>query len=349
MRRAVVVVPGLLDTRTGGYEYDRRIVEGLRNEGWWVDVRELDGRFPRPTPADRHDAARVLSELSSRSVVVVDGLALGALPEEVEREASRLRFVALVHHPLALETGVDPGVREELRATERRALAAVRRVVVTGHATAAALDDYGVPADRISVIEPGTDPAPLARGSGGDVVHLICVASLVPRKGHDLLLRALADVPHRNWRLRCVGSDRDAALSRKLREMQRELELSERVEFEGESDSTVIASRYDAADLFVLATWYEGYGMAVAEALARGLPIVSTRTGAIPEIVPDSAGRLVEPGDIGALTAALTDVIGSPSLRARLAEGASRARAKLPTWPMAAVKLTTVLESVAHG
>jgi glycosyltransferase involved in cell wall biosynthesis len=349
MRRAVVIVPGRLETRTGGYEYDRRIVEGLRNEGWWVDVRELDGRFPRPTSADRQNAARVLSGLPSRSVVVVDGLALGALPDEIEREASRLRFVALVHHPLALETGLDPSLQDLLRATERRALAAVKRVVVTGHATAKALDDYAVPADRISVIEPGTDPAPLARGSGGDTVHMICVASLVPRKGHDLLLRALAAVPHRNWRLRCVGGDRDAETSRKLREIQRELSLIDRVEFEGESDAGVVASRYDAADLFVLATWYEGYGMAAAEALARGLPVVSTKTGAIPEIVPEHAGVLVEPGDLAALTAALSDLVGNPSFRARLAEGARNARARLPTWPMAAVKLTRVLESVAHG
>jgi glycosyltransferase involved in cell wall biosynthesis len=349
MRRAVVIVPGSLETRTGGYEYDRRIVEGLRNEGWWVDVRELSGRFPQPTAADRQNAARVLAGLPARSVVVVDGLALGALPEEIEREASRLRLVALVHHPLALETGVAPALGEELRATERRALAVVRRVIVTGHSTAQALDDYGVKADRLSVIEPGTDPAPLARGSGSDSVHMICVASLVPRKGHDLLLRALAAVPSRNWRLRCVGGDRDAAVSRKLREMVRELGLSGHVEFEGESDGATVASRYDTSDLFVLATWYEGYGMAVAEALARGLPIVSTRTGAIPEIVPDNAGVLVEPGDVDALTAALTDILGNPSIRVRLAEGARLARARLPTWPMAAVKLSSVLESVAHG
>ena len=349
MRRAVVIVPGRLETRTGGYEYDRRIVEGLRTEGWWVDVRELGGDFPCPTPADRQNAARVLAGLSSRTVVVVDGLALGALPDEVEREASRLRFVALIHHPLALETGIDRRLQERLRATERRALAAARRVVVTGHTTAKALDDYGVPSDRIAVIEPGTDPAPLARGSGSDAVHMICVASLVPRKGHDLLLRALAAVPHRNWRLRCVGGDRDAETSRKLREIRRELALNDHVEFEGESDASTVASRYDTADLFVLATWYEGYGMAVAEALARGLPIVSTKTGAIPDIVPDHAGVLVEPGDIAAFTAALADIVGSPSLRARLAEGARKARARLPTWPMAAVKLTRVLESVAHG
>ena len=346
MRRAVVIVPGRLETRTGGYEYDRRIVEGLRNEGWWVDVRELGGRFPRPTSADRQNAARVLSGLPARSVVVVDGLALGALPDEIEREASRLRVVALVHHPLALETGIDRQLQEQLRVSERRALAAVRRVVVTGHGTAKALDGYAVPPDRIAVIEPGTDPAPIARGSGGDTVHMICVASLVPRKGHELLLRALAAVPHRNWRLRCVGGDRDAEHSRKLREIQRELSLTH-VEFEGELNASMVATRYDTADLFVLATHYEGYGMAVAEALARGLPIVSTRTGAIPEIVTEHAGVLVEPGDLPALTAALTNVLGNPSVRARLAEGARKARARLPTWPMAAVKLTRVLEATS--
>ena len=349
MRSLVLVVPGQLHTRTGGYEYDRRIVDGLRDDGWWVDVRELSGSYPTPTPAERDQAARVLGNLPPRSIVVVDGLALGALPAEIERVSSRLRLVALVHHPLAFETGLVDALRRELEVSEQRALTFVRRVIVTSHATAAALEAYAVPADRVHVVEPGTDPAPQARGSGGADVQLLCVATLIARKGHDLLLEALAAMPERNWRLRCVGSDRDSAVSRRLRDLVRQLNLAERVTFEGEADATAIGRYYEAADVFVLPTRYEGYGMAVAEALARGLPIVSTRTGAIPEIVPDHAGLLVPPGDVPALTVALSSVLGDASLRRRLADGARLARARLPTWRMSAAKMGTVLETVGQS
>ena len=349
MRSVVLVVPGWLHTRTGGYEYDRRIVEGLREDGWWVDVRELSGNYPTPAAADRELASRVFANLPPRSVVIVDGLALGALPAEIERAASRLRFVALVHHPLALETGLPDGLRRDLEESERRALAFVRRVVVTSHATAATLADYSVTADRIHVVEPGTDPAPQAKGSTGADVQLLCVATLIARKGHDLLFQALAAVTDRNWRLRCVGSERDRTVGRRLRELVRQLDLTDRVIFAGEADRGAIARQYDEADVFVLATWFEGYGMAVAEAIARGLPIISTRTGAIPEIVPAHAGLLVAPGDVPALTAALSSVLSDSSLRRRLTEGARAARARLPTWPMAAAKMGVILESVGQA
>ena len=349
MRSVVLVVPGRLETRTGGYEYDRRLVEALRNDGWWVDVRELSGGFPMPTGAEREQAVRVLANLPARSLVIVDGLALGALPDEIERAASRLRIVALVHHPLALETGLPEAMRRILRDSERRALAIARRVVVTSHATVAALEDYAVPAEKVRVVEPGTDPAPVAAGSGRETAQLLCVATLIARKGHDHLLQALSAVPERNWRLTCVGSDRDPVVSRRLRDLVRQLQLTEYVTFAGEADAAVIARHYDAADVFVLPTLYEGYGMAVAEALARGLPIVSTTTGAIPEIVPEHAGVLVAPGDVPALTAALASVIGNPSVRRRFAEGARRARARLPTWPMAAAKMGVILETLASA
>src|SRR5262245_18798432 len=338
MRSVVLVVPGRLDTRTGGYEYDRRLVEALRNDGWWVDVRELSGAFPMPTAAEREQASRVLANLPARSIVIVNGLALGVLPDEIERAASRLRIVALVHHPLALETGLPDALKRTLRASERLALGLATRVVVTSHATVATLADYAVPAEKVRVVEPGTVPAPVAAGSGGGVVQLLCVATLIARKGHDHLLQALAAVPARNWRLNCVGSDRDPLVSRKLHDLARQLQLTEHVTFAGEADAATVARHYDAADVFVLPTLYEGYGMAVAEALARGLPVVSTKTGAIPEIVPDHAGVLVAPGDVPALTAVLAAVLGDPSLRRRLGEGARRARARLPTWPMAAAK-----------
>ncbi len=356
-RSLCVLIPGDLETRTGGYGYDRRIIAGLRDRGWLIEVRRLDDSFPMPTPAARAHAASVLAAIPDGATVLIDGLALGALPVEAEHESRRLRLVALVHHPLAAETGVDPVLAAALEVSERRALAASRAVVVTSRATAARLADYGVTGDRITVVEPGTEPAPLSRGSSREPsalgpepsgVALLCVATLTPRKGHEVLIRALAAAPHRHWTLTCAGSlDRDVPTVTRVRDLVRAEGLEDRVVFAGDMDAGALAAHYDSADLFVLPTLYEGYGMAVAEALARGLPVISTATGAIADLVSTDAGVVVPPGDLAAFTDALSRVLGDAALRARLAAGARRVRDRLPTWEAAAAAMAVALEARA--
>ncbi len=185
---------------------------------------------------------------------------------------------------------------------EARSLAAAALVVVTGAATLPLLAGYAIAADRVVVVEPGTDAAPAARGTPGGPVHLLSVATLNPGKGHDLLLQALARVPITSWQLTCAGSlTRDPVTAARVQALTHSLGMQDRVRFTGELSGEALDRAYDAADVFVLATWQETYGMAVAEALARSLPIVSTTTGAIPALVGDEAGLLVPPGDVSAL------------------------------------------------
>jgi len=260
-----------------------------------------------------------------------------------------LRVVGLVHHPLAAETGIEPHVVRRLEESERRALAAVRLVIVTSRATAEALQRYGVAANRIAVVEPGTERAPLARGSGDAVRNLLCVASLVPRKGHDVLLRALADVPRTDWVLTCVGSHyRSTATVERLCAQIDAEGLEDHVRLVGEVDAATLAAHYDRADIFVLPTRYEGYGMAVAEALAHGLPVISTPTGAIADLIGRDAGMLVPPGDAEALTAALWRVLDDDGLRQRLREGARRVRQRLPSWDDQSAMMADALERGAR-
>jgi glycosyltransferase involved in cell wall biosynthesis len=357
-----VVVPGDLETRTGGYGYDRRIIGGLRALGWRVHVVQLDASFPFPTAAARADAGRALAAIPDGDLALVDGLALGVLPDDAARQAARLKIVALIHHPLAAETGLDASAAAALEQSERRALASVRSVVVTSHGTADALAHYGVGADRITVVEPGTDPAPLARGSHpgnprsgsgprnpqsamrNDDVALLCVATVTARKGHELLIRALASMPNRNWRLTCAGGlDRDPSTVARVRALVREVGLEDHVALVGDMDAAQLAFEYDRADLFVLPTLYEGYGMAVAEALARGLPVISTATGAISELVGERAGIVVPPGDLPAFAGALSRVLGDAGLRALHAAGARSVRERLPTWDAAAAAMAQAL------
>ena len=382
MGALVLIVPGRLDSRTGGSIYDARMAEGLRARGWSVEVRELDESFPRPTPAALDHARHVLAAIPDGTAVLIDGLALGAMPTEVEHEAARLRIVALVHLPLADEIGLDRDTAARFREIERRALAASAFVIVTGHTTATALAGYGVGRDRIAVVEPGTDRAPLARGSrhllfapgpepfalspkpssvspmpsalcplpfDDSPLHLLCVATVSPGKGHEMLFRALTAVPRRDWRLTCAGSvQRHPRTVDRLLDVLRAEGLVDRVSLVGELDDRSLTACYDSADVFVLATLHETYGMAIAEALARGLPVVSTTTGAIPDLVGDHAGLLVPPGDVERLTEALSMVLGDVHLRERLAAGARLVREGLPTWEDAADKMADALRLLTN-
>jgi glycosyltransferase involved in cell wall biosynthesis len=351
-RPVFLIVPGRLETRTGGYEYDRRMVEGLRALGWPVEVRELDGSFPQPTPAALEEAARVLAAIPDGATVLVDGLALGAMPAEALHEQRRLRLVALVHALLAAHVGLRPAVAAAREASERRALAATRMVVVTGRSTAVSLAHYAVPPERIILIEPGTDRAALARAplrpARALPLRLLSVATISAGKGHTILVAALARLASTAWRLTVVGSvERDPEAVADLRRAIRAHDLDERVHLVGELGGVELDAQWNNADVFVLATLSETYGMAVAEALARGLPVVSTTTGAIPELVGASAGLLVPPGDPDALAGVLAQVVDDAALRGRLAAGARLARERLPTWDDAFDRMALVLERAA--
>jgi glycosyltransferase involved in cell wall biosynthesis len=325
------VVPGPLDQRTGGYIYDRRVVEGLRAFGWSIRVHELAGRFPQADESARAAAGEVIAQLSPQSLPVIDGLALPAFAELIDQLPRP--WVALVHHPLALETGLTHAEASALAASERRLLARAARVIVTSPGTRRDLTAYDLEDARIGVVCPGTDPALLARGSAGPGLALLCVASLLPRKGHLVLLDALAELIALDWHLTCVGSmERDPACARSIVAAVERLGLHGRVTLVGERAEADIAPYYDQADVFVLASYHEGYGMVLTEALARGLPLVATSAGAIPETVPADAGLLVPPGDAQALAGALRQVMTDPKLRARLLAGARAARDRLPDW-----------------
>ena len=342
-----LLLPGDPETRTGGYLYDKRIAEGLRGLGWTVVRHLLPTGFPFPDPAARDAAASLLARLPDGALTLLDGLCLGVLPEEVAAQAGRLCTVGLVHHPLAEETGLPDADRQRLFRLEKAALAQVRRVIVTSPFTIEALRPYQVPGDRIGVVSPGTDSAPLATGSGDGPPHLVCAAALTPRKGHGVLIDALSRLQHLPWRLSCAGSRAlapDTARAVEARILAAGLGV--RVALLGELDGPDLDRLYGAADLFVLASHYEGYGMVLAEALARGLPIVATSGGAIPFTVPADAAVLAPPGDPVALAAALESVIGDPARREVLAAGARRARDRLPTWPYAAAAFAAELTRV---
>jgi glycosyltransferase involved in cell wall biosynthesis len=349
-RKIAFMVPEPLAARTGGYEYDRRIIAGLRELGWRVDIKIVDASFPQPSFDALKAAAELLAALPDRSTVVIDSLALGALCEPIGREAGRLRIVALVHLPLASEPGLAPETATARWVSDARALAASSLIVVTGRSASYDIEQHGVESSRIAVLEPGTDRVPLAQGSGQDELQLVCVATLNHGKGHRILFDALTSMVAWPWHLTCAGSlTRDVSTVDRLRTQLRCAGLEKRVTLTGELGPEELSALYHRADLFVLPTLHETYGMAVAEALARGLPIVSTRTGAIPDLLRDGAGIVVPPGDDAALARALADVVIDAALRSRLAAGARRARERLRSWEAVSRDMSDLLAGIASA
>lgn len=343
-RSAVFAYPGDLNLPTGGYGYDRRLIAGLSDLGWRIETVSLGPGFPHPDTEPRKAAEAILDRLDDGSLVIIDGLAYGILEHWAARQADRLTIVALVHHPLAMETGLDPEERQRLIDSETAALSQAASVIVTSSATASLVrDEYGVPGKKILVALPGVDPAPLARGTH-QPPHILSVGSLTRRKGHDILLSALAKVADLPWTCRIVGSDRlDPLVSSQLSRQLSASPIHDRVVLVGEVED--VRSEFAKADIFALATRYEGYGMVFAEALAHGLPIVGCAVGAVPDVVPASAGLLVSPDDPDEFAAALRSVLENENIRSRMADASAIEGAKLPIWRDTASLVSSFLET----
>lgn len=328
-----ILSPGPIGQLTGGFGFLRRLRDGLQACGEQVQVHELMGSHPFVDDAARRHADSVLAGMADGDVVLVDGLALPAAGHALWVERYRLRQAALVHHPLHLEAGLPPEQAATLARLERDSLAQVRQVIVPSRATREGVMALGVPARRITIVNPGTDPAAPSPGSGGAAPLMLCVATLTPRKGHLVLIDALAELAHLPWRLLLVGSgDYAPDHGRALRRAIDAAGLGDRIRLAGQLAGPALEAAWGEADLFVLPSLHEGYGMVAAEAMARGLPLVVSDAGALAEFVSPDAGALVPPGDAAALRAALARLLTDPAARAAAAAVARTAGAGLPRW-----------------
>ena len=347
MIEAAFAVPGDLATPTGGYAYARRLLAEAPGAGLALRHVALPEGFPRPGASALRETERRLQALPAGRPVLIDGLALGVLPPALLRAVPG-PVVALCHHPLALESGLVPEEAAGLRESETAGLAASARVIATSETTARTLiAEFGVTPEKLTVAPPGTDPAPPARGSGGPGVALLAVGALVPRKGHDILIEALGGLKGLDWRMTIAGpADRDVGHAGALAAQMQARGLGARVTLAGALDENGMARAYDAADLFVLASRHEGFGMAYVEAMSRGLPVIGTDAGAVPEATR-CAARLVPPGDVRALRMILGELIRDEGARARLARACADAAEGFTRWPETAAIVAGALRAVA--
>jgi glycosyltransferase involved in cell wall biosynthesis len=328
-----LLVPGPLTTISGGYGYDRAIIAGLRDQGHKVTVTELAGRHPLPDDAARASAHAAWNSLPADAIPVIDGLGLPAFADLADALVAR-GAVGLIHHPTCMEAGLPPDEAETLRTIETALFARLPRLIVTSDVTAATLSaSFGVASDRVGVVVPGTAPATRCTGSGGPGCAILAIGSLIPRKGHDLLLNALARLFDLDWHLTIAGGDLDSLTGHSLKAQVETLQITTRVTFAGPVVDDALDALWARTDLFALATHYEGYGMAIAEALAHGLPVVVTDGGAAGKLITPDAGAVCPVGDVVTLSKTLRRMIFDTQLRGEMAEHAWALGQALPDWP----------------
>jgi glycosyltransferase involved in cell wall biosynthesis len=340
MRPAYFAIPGDLAAPTGGYEYARQLLHAVPT----LRHMQLPGGFPNPSEADLAVTADLLAGLSSDAVVLVDGLAFGALPERC-LEPVRAAIVALVHHPLCLEAGLSVERAAALTQSERQALTHASRVIATSASTAGWLATmFDVPVAKLSVAEPGTEKRARAQPAGGPT-RLLSVGAVTPRKGYNVLVAALAGLVAQDWRLSIVGDlSRNCHHVGFLRAAIENAGLAGRITLEGAVDEARLESFYATADIFVSASLHEGYGMAVASAMAHGLPLVATDAGALADTVPPGASLPCQPGDMPSLRVALARMLDDPALRASCGAASWAGGQALPDWHQTAAQVAAILE-----
>jgi glycosyltransferase involved in cell wall biosynthesis len=339
-------IPGDIALPTGGYRYDREVLARLPAQGVAAKHLPLDGSYPDPSASDHARTQAQLATCPGRDILLIDGLALGAMPPGIITELPH-RVVALVHHPLGLEAGLSEARAAFLIENERAVLSQVRHVIVTSPATKRILvADFGLIDRKVTVAEPGTTRAMRATGVGKPM-QILAVGAVSARKAYDQIVVALAAMPDLDWRLSIAGSltlqpDTTAA----LRDTIDRSGVSDRITLAGALDDNHLAALYARADLFAMSSLFEGYGMALTEALARGLPIVASSGGAAADTLPDIAAIKVLPGDIAGLTAALRRVMSDHALRRRMGDAAWAAAALLPSWDDTARDIADVIKTL---
>ena len=349
------VVPDGIDDParpSGGNVYDRRVLRGLAALGWLVCEHAVRGFWNRADAASFAALDGVVRQIPDGAVVLLDGLVASAAPNVLVPQSGRLRLVVLVHMPLGHRTTDDAA--DDVRMRERAVLSAATAVVTTSAWTRRRLLElYALPAERLHVAQPAVDAADLAAGTA-DGGALLCVAAVTYDKGHDVLVEALATMMDLHWDCVCVGRlDREPGFVASLRRRLQDGGLDERVHFPGPLTGTDLDRSYATADLMVLASRAETYGMVVTEALAHAVPVVAADVGGVSEALGHGAGEirpglLVSPNDPAALAHALRGWLADAELRERCRQAARERRDALAGWSATATVIAGVLAQASR-
>lgn len=347
LKPAAFAIPGDMTQKTGGYIYEYELLMGLRAQQRPVEHVQLPAGFPDATAAETAASIEAMAAIADDVPLIIDGLVFGSI-DTAGLATVRAPIIAMIHHPLGLETGLPPDRARDLLQREADNLELARAVIVPSPHTARILvQQFGVPESKITVALPGFRPA--------DPVHtpltpplILSVGLLAERKGHDVLVAALSQLADLAWQAEIVGKTHDAKVEARLRDQISRLGLESRVTLAGLLPDAAVIERYRSATIFALATRYEGYGIVLGEAMLHGLPIVTCRTGAVPDTVADGAGILVPVDDVDALAGALRTLLTDATQRRAMEEKSAAAGRLLPSWRATAQRVGHIIDQLTQ-
>jgi glycosyltransferase involved in cell wall biosynthesis len=346
--RLVLVIYGSLEQVSGGYLYDRKVVEYLRDRDVEVDILGLS-RLPYLL-CPLHSFHAPLRRLfrgpragGGYDWIVIDELTHPSVFLSVSRRTHPCPPVVVLLHHLKSQEGIGPVHRILARHMERSLLRRCNAVIVNSRSTESSVRPLLDAEARVHVCLPGSDALAEApsqaisaeRGSESSAsrrpLQLLVTGNIIPRKGHDLLIRALGRLAELNWELRIVGAAVNPGYKRRIDRLLRRFGLEDRVRFTGVLSGRKLHRQYREADIFVFPSRYEGFGISLAEAIRSGLPFVAFASGAIPEVT-GGLGLLAAEGDSQSFERHLRRLICDPAFRDQSAGLSRRLAEELPSW-----------------
>jgi glycosyltransferase involved in cell wall biosynthesis len=335
---------GDINSLTGGHLYNMHIINGLKNKNYSVSLQAAGGKWDNKEGIDKM-CRLYLQKIPWGSCIIIDSLILASLTNLVRKSMDRFKFLGLIHLPVSYD--IKTGIHGKLSEDELGALNHMHRLVVTGGFTFDLLCNAGIDPRKITIIQPGTDQFPRKAQYARVPSNLLCIANYSALKAQDVLIRALSRLKTRNWTLHLYGdTDRDPEYTSFLRSLILYLGLESRIIVHRIVERQNISKVFLEADLFILPSLFESYGMVLSESLAHGIPVISTLAGNIRNTVPEGMGILIEPGNEAELADSISSLFDSPEKYSALCTASSSYYKQSRSWEQAVSEFESVIRKI---
>lgn len=327
------LIPGDINTLTGGYVYDKIIIEGLEKLGYSVTVHQLSNDFPFPSKENLKKCEVVVKNIPTDNPVFIDSLAFGPMHKILLLNRGKNPVIPIMHLPLPKNPNFSKAEQDQFILPEQNALKLAVKIIAVSGFTKQIIMDYGIEASKIEIITPGFSYLPRKASFPDFPEKILCVGSYLPGKGQLLLVKALAKIRHLKWTLTMCGiQDFDPHYFKKIQSEIETEKLGSRIFVNPPVSGESLSKAYLEADLFILPSYFENFSMALNDALYCGIPVITTDGGGIPFSVPHNMSVIVPKGNENELKQAIEKVLTDSAYYKNLCKATSTYYQSANSW-----------------